>query len=369
MFLINHKNINLSSLWARGGTGKTILLKDPVMDINLVCKKFDPIEENNSTDSYNRFIEEIKIMYQLFHKNIVQIYNYQLYPQQNTGYILMEYIEGMSINDYFLFYPEEDLNSIFTQTIHAFSYLESKHILHRDIRPENIMVTKDGNVKIIDFGFGKSVQQVKDESASIFLNWPASQLPLELIEKKQYNHQTEIFYIGYLFRNIIKKNSISTFNYDDIISDMIQSNEMLRFSSFQSIASAIDGNAFSKVDFNDTEKYTYSYFADSLSRCLATTKGPVTLESDPNTVLESLNSVLLNNALESTINNVSDVISCFIKSGYTYYHEEITFDALKDFVGFFSTQTSKLQTIILNNLYGRIKRVKNIDDSDVLPFT
>jgi serine/threonine-protein kinase len=82
----------------------------------------------------------------------------------------MDYIEGDNIENYLLWSPEE-INNIFSQTIDAFSYLESFNILHRDIRPKNILITKEKIVKIIDFGFGKQIMNPKDFNKSISLNW------------------------------------------------------------------------------------------------------------------------------------------------------------------------------------------------------
>jgi serine/threonine-protein kinase len=68
------------------------------------------------------------------------------------GYILMEYVQGMNIVEYLEIHPEE-INEVFFQVVAGFAHLEENDILHRDIRPANILVTDDGTVKIIDLGF------------------------------------------------------------------------------------------------------------------------------------------------------------------------------------------------------------------------
>ena len=78
------------------------------------------------------------------------VFNYYLYPEQLTGYILMEFVDGEEIHGFMKNNPEK-VNDIFLQTINGFKYLENIEVLHRDIRPQNILVSSDGIVKIIDY--------------------------------------------------------------------------------------------------------------------------------------------------------------------------------------------------------------------------
>ena len=113
----------------------------------------------------------------------------------------MEYINGDNIEEYFEIADEENINSVFVQIINAFSYLEQHNILHRDVRATNIMIDETGQVKIIDFGFGKKLNlKQEDNQASILLNWPVSKIPQE-IYKEHYDIQTEIYYVGYLIKD------------------------------------------------------------------------------------------------------------------------------------------------------------------------
>lgn len=141
----------------QGGTGKTILVKDTITNFDFVFKKYSPQNENKREDYFERFVEEIKIMYPLFHDNIVRIYNYYLYPDKKIGYILMEYIDGSPINEFLCSQDNNVFEDIFIQLIEGFKYLEQNGILHRDIRNRNILITDDGLLKIIDFGFGKKL--------------------------------------------------------------------------------------------------------------------------------------------------------------------------------------------------------------------
>ena len=77
----------------QGGTGKTILVKDEVTDMNFVCKKYSPYDITKKKEYFSRFIDEIKIMYLLSHKNIVRIYNYFLYSENTTVIFLWKILK------------------------------------------------------------------------------------------------------------------------------------------------------------------------------------------------------------------------------------------------------------------------------------
>ena len=118
-------NNNLGS----GAFGKTVLIRDPVLDELFVSKKYEPISEELKEPFYQSFLQEIKILYKLNHPNIVRIYNYYTYEQFYTGYMIMEYIQGKNIADFFHSYNDlsKDSNisidNIFRQLIDGFEYL------------------------------------------------------------------------------------------------------------------------------------------------------------------------------------------------------------------------------------------------------
>src|SRR5690606_15658456 len=118
--------------------------------------KYSPFYPEHKDLYFNYFLDEIKLLHKIYHKNIVRVFNYYLYPEQMTGYILMEFVKGQNIDEYISENPDR-LSDLFVQIINGFTYLEENKILHRDIRPDNILVTVDGVTKIIDFGFGKLI--------------------------------------------------------------------------------------------------------------------------------------------------------------------------------------------------------------------
>src|SRR5262249_8044334 len=143
---------------------------------HFVCKKYMPNDEGERQQRFVNFVQEVKLLHRVHHDNIVRVFNYYLYPDRTMGFILMEHVDGTSIDEYAAKFPEQ-VNELFLQAISGFSYLERHRILHRDIRPANVMVRADGVLKIIDFGFGKRVERAEDFQKSISLNWWCSVPP------------------------------------------------------------------------------------------------------------------------------------------------------------------------------------------------
>lgn len=162
-FLRQKDYVMVNNNLGHGSFGKTVVIQDSDINELFVAKKYEPELPEDQEEFFKAFQQEIKIMYKLNHRNIVRIFNYYMYADIHTGYILMEYIDGKNIADYLKAFPPLDddlLNNLFIQLVDGFQYMEANHIIHRDIREGNIMVDKDGTAKIIDFGLGKVFKPV-----------------------------------------------------------------------------------------------------------------------------------------------------------------------------------------------------------------
>ena len=217
-----------------GSFGKTVVLKDPYIDELFVAKKYEPEYDEIREQFYKNFLDEIKILYKLNHRNIVRIYNYYAYENIYRGYILMEFIDGKTIDKYLSEYEELDSilcddptpDNIFVQLIDAFSYMEKHHIIHRDIREGNIMIDKSGTVKVIDFGIGKLVEstQADDSLRSQINRRNADTLPQEYYDK-EYTSLTDMFYLAELLNRLMREAEHPdemNFSYQSILDKMMQ---------------------------------------------------------------------------------------------------------------------------------------------------
>lgn len=106
--------------------------------------------------SVKRFINESKAVSMLSHPNIVNIYDVSM--KNAEKYIVMEYIEGITLKNYMTKKGVLSLREIIgytEQILRALEHAHAKGIVHRDIKPQNIMLLKNGIVKVTDFGIAK----------------------------------------------------------------------------------------------------------------------------------------------------------------------------------------------------------------------
>lgn len=354
----------------QGGTGKTVLLKDETIDEDFVCKKYLPYFKEHKDLFFKNFVDEIKILHKLYHRNVVRVFNYYLYPEQKTGYILMEYILGENIEIFIQENPHL-INDIFLQTINGFRYLEENGILHRDIRPDNILINETGVVKIIDFGFGKNIKFNDNIEKSITLNWRYLQ-PNDF-KDRFYDSRTDVYFIGKLFEEIITTNKLDGFSYSRILSEMIKIDYNERIQSFLDIERKLLADESSNLDFAEKEKSIYKSFANSLNSIFTSIESDSDYHSDMETIIKNLETVYLNSMLEEYIQNPNTIANCFVKGGYSYRpRTEFRVDTLNDFLKFFKSVSSGKKKIILNNLWQRIDSVERKDnqvlETDDLPF-
>lgn len=102
--------------------------------------------------------EEIKILRQLDHPNIIKYY--ETYEDKQHYYVIMEYCPGGELLEKIGHYPskvfkESDACQIITKLLSAINHCHARGITHRDIKPNNIMIGADGEIKLIDFGLSK----------------------------------------------------------------------------------------------------------------------------------------------------------------------------------------------------------------------
>lgn len=232
---LRQKDFVLEKRLGQGATGSTVLLFDSVINERFACKKYAPANPAHATKYFEAFLKEIKLLHMMNHPNIVRVFNYHLFPEKNTGFILMEYVEGLDISFHLMLSPEH-INNVFAQTINGFAYLEENGILHRDIRESNILVASEVQVKIIDFGFGKQAQQPKDYNNSVSLNWWCP-LPAEL-KKSIYDFRTEVYFVGKLFEKVMADHEIEGFEYSDLLERMCRMEPDDRIASFSEVRKA-----------------------------------------------------------------------------------------------------------------------------------
>lgn len=358
-----HKDYIYKRELGQGACGRTVVVYDPMIDEDFVCKKYSPIVDIYKEELFDNFINEIKILHLLNYKNIVRVFTYFLYPEKFVGYIFMELIDGDDIDDYISKFPE-DINNIFRQVVEGFYHLEKKDILHRDIRPMNILVNNEGVVKIIDFGFGKQIVEDQDFDKSISLNWWC--VPPDEFDQSLYNHTTEVYFIGKLFQQIIDEQNINGFQYQSLLDNMCLKQPSKRINSFAKIRRQLLSEESMDIEFDYFEQQKYQEFSDWLYKVISKIERN-TKYYDIETIENKLEDILKSVMLEKEIPQNSLIASCFLNGAYYYSNRELfPVDIIKEFVELLRTCSREKKNIILSNLQTKMDAIKRYDESEIL---
>ncbi len=340
----------------------TVLLSDTQIDEDLVCKKYSPVSEAHRQGLFAKFVREIKLLYKLNHPNVVRVFNYYLYPEKFAGYILMEFIQGAEIDKFLAEHPEQ-INEVFQQSIDGFSYLQASGILHRDIRPGNLMVRNDGIVKIIDLGFGKEVSHSEDFDKSVTLNWWC-EVPNEFAAGR-YDFCTEVYFVGKLFERIIRDNEISCFEYVDALRSMCQVDPEFRFASFEDLAKQISSNQFFEIEFPEEEREAYRAFADALCSQITKIENSAQYLNDIPGVQARLEDVYRKFMLEETVPDSALVLRCFLDGNYYYRRTGLRVECVKRFLQLIKACAEERRKIIFANLHTRLDSIRRYSESEL----
>lgn len=366
---LRKKDFQFKGNLGSGACGKTVLLYDDIIKEQFVCKKYEPFHHQYKKTFFENFKHEIKLLYLINHKNIVRVFNYYIYPEYYTGYILMEFINGEDIESYIIKHPE-NINEIFLQTVSGFHYLQKRSILHRDIRPLNIMVTDENIVKIIDFGFGKQILEKEGFNKSISLNWWC-ETPAEF-EIGKYDFTTEVYFIGKLFEKIIKEQEIEDFKYKNILNQMCKFSYDERIKSFSDVNKCILSDKFIEIEFSDQEKEEYRSFSRALYNAISEIEHGTKYYEDIEKILQKLEELYKRVMLEEIVPDNSLVISSFVNGGYTYSPREIILvEHIKSFIELLRASSKEKCNIILSNIHTKldvISRFNQTEPDEDIPF-
>ena len=136
-----------------GGMSAVYLARDRQLDRPVAVKVMLPFDDEDAETYTIRFVNEARILARLNHPNIVHVYDFA--ATESGLRIIMEYVEGRTLyqqvsQDGAL--PEADVASVACEVLDALDVIHSEDVIHRDIKPGNVMLDPRGRVKVMDFG-------------------------------------------------------------------------------------------------------------------------------------------------------------------------------------------------------------------------
>ncbi|HEY0657584.1 MAG TPA: protein kinase [Pyrinomonadaceae bacterium] len=218
-----------------GGMGEVFLAEDTRLDRKVALKILPP-EFAEDKERMNRFIREAKSASGLNHPNIITIH--EIGESDGIHYIATEFIEGETLHDR-LKEKNLSLKSTLDIAVQIVSALQAAHvanIIHRDIKPDNVMIRADGLVKILDFGIAKlSEQKIEsiDAEAATAIKAPstnpgviigtANYMSPEQARGKEIDARSDIFSFGLvLYEMLSGRRAFAGENALEIISSILK---------------------------------------------------------------------------------------------------------------------------------------------------
>jgi len=179
-----------------GGMGEVYLAEQLTMHRTVALKilhgKWADDEEFRK-----RFLLEARAAGKLSHQNLIQVFDVGKY--QGLYYFSMEYIDGVTVDDLIRHDGPLEVDKVIDivmQVCAALKYLQQHNIVHRDIKPANIMVTKDGQVKLGDFGFIQSVFDAELMQEGTTIGTPDYISPEQARGERNLDVRSDIYSLG-----------------------------------------------------------------------------------------------------------------------------------------------------------------------------
>jgi serine/threonine-protein kinase len=138
----------------RGGMGTVYLAEQPGLGREVAIKE---LIQSAATDplALKRFLQEAQVMARTSHPNLVQVHDLELTGEAN--YIVLEFVRGKSLRDWLNRgpIPPPQVFAVMHGVLQALDYAHKHAIVHRDMKPENVLLSDDGMVKVADFGIAR----------------------------------------------------------------------------------------------------------------------------------------------------------------------------------------------------------------------
>jgi serine/threonine protein kinase len=182
----------------RGGMGVVYKARDSVLG-RMVALKIMTTSHADSSDSRERFLREARAVSMLQHANIVVVH--ELGEHEGNPYIVMEFLDGEPLHR--IIYERAPISlpqkiDIILQVSKALQYAHQKGIVHRDIKPGNILVLRDGTVKVVDFGLAHLAGSDTITRTGVLIGTFSFMSP-EQLNGEPVDARTDIFALGIVF--------------------------------------------------------------------------------------------------------------------------------------------------------------------------
>lgn len=204
MIPVDLLNYQLIRLLGRGGMGEVYLARNKNIEQFVAVKALHQKYADNPMIRA-RFKQEAVMLNSLNHPNIVKFLNFV--ENEYGVFLIMEYVEGFTLEEYISkkngLIVEEKAYPMFAEILDAFSYAHQHGIIHRDIKPSNIFLTKEGHIKVMDFGIAQIISEANStQGGGSSMGTPAYMSP-EQVYGLKLDQRSDVYSLGVLFHQML----------------------------------------------------------------------------------------------------------------------------------------------------------------------
>ncbi len=192
----------------RGGMAEVYRAYHATLDRNVAIKILHPFL-GDDPEFKGRFETEARNVARLRHPNIVQVYDFEHDPKLDLYYMVMEYIDGptlrtrlIQLNFEGLRFPIPEAIRITRSLTDALAYAHSRGMVHRDIKPGNVMFDSDGRVVLTDFGIARIVSGPNMTASGSMVGTPAYMSPEQGLGQSG-DHRSDIYSLGVVLYQLV----------------------------------------------------------------------------------------------------------------------------------------------------------------------
>jgi serine/threonine-protein kinase len=190
---------------ASGGMGEVWRAWDDVRNQFVAIKAITDdlfFDANFST----RFLDEGRRHLKLTHPNIVPVLD--VFNADNQNCLVMELIEGMSLTDFIKSRPMRRLSiseaiPIIHDLLNALNYAHMHGIIHRDVKPSNVLLDKKGRAYLIDFGIALAIGEDRRTRTGQTIGTPHYMSPEQIVSPREIDHRTDVYSVGCVFYEML----------------------------------------------------------------------------------------------------------------------------------------------------------------------
>ena len=272
MSVPNNTQYIIQKKLGEGGMGTVYLAEDTLLERQVAIKELNISTSPASEPVGNRFQQEALALARLNHPNITHLYSFL--PKDDTYWMVMEYVNGKTLEEWLQRHgPMQPVIacSIAVQILDGLHHAHRKGIIHRDLKPANVMISEEGEVKIMDFGIARirNSQRITQHGKSVgTLEYMAP----EQIQGKEGDERTDIYATGNILYELLCGQPPFRSDTDYILMKAKLEETPPLLPGLANASADLRQSIFKALSRNPEKRYeTVSAFREALNKCMHNT--------------------------------------------------------------------------------------------------